>query len=90
MLSSFYNLPPVAVSTEEQHFVFSSLQCTLHFLNTGGEAKILNAAGSLHILACVHPESGPCKEETAIMNVTGFFGSMGVSVHNDIFIPEKK
>lgn len=78
------------LSTEEQDFFFSSLQCTLHFLNTGGEAKFLYAAGSHDILPRVHPESGPCEQETIMMNVTFSFCSTGIGLYDDIEIPEKK
>lgn len=81
-LPSFHNLPPVAASAEEQNFAFSSLQCALHFLNAGRKAKLLNAAGAHDILPRVHPESGPCIQETIIRNVTCIFGSTG-SLHDN-------
>lgn len=85
-LLSFLNLPPVAASAEEQHFAFSPLQRALHFLKAGGEAQLLYAAGSHHILPRVHPESGPCRRETVMMNATPIFGSTGydMSLHQDI------
>ena len=87
---SLRNSPPVALSAEEQDFVFSSLQCALHFLDAGGEAELLYAAGSHNILPCVHPESGPWERETIVMSVNLLFCSTAIGLHGDIRIPEKK
>lgn len=61
-----FNSPPEVLSTEEQHFAFPPLQGSLHPLNAVGEAELLYATGTHKILACVHPESGPCKERKSL------------------------
>lgn len=69
MLKAQFNLPPVAVSTEEQYFASSPLQCSLHLLNAAGEAELLYAAGTQNTLPCVHPESVPYRKKTIIMKI---------------------